>query len=63
MTFSHSSSRRKAAPVKGAMYGTPALAATGVDAREVGVPTAPMRAKTLRSWISRWVLAMAASGS
>ena len=56
-------SRRKSAPVNGAMYGTPAAAAIGVAARDVGVPTAPMRAKTRSSSISFRVLTIAASGS
>jgi hypothetical protein len=56
-------SRRKAAPVNGAMNGTPASIAIGSAASEVGVPTAPIRAKTLFSPISFWVFATAASGS
>ena len=55
--------RRNSAPVNGAMYGTPASLATGVAEREVGVPTAPISAKTPSSSIRRMVLAMAASGS
>ena len=63
MTLAHLGSRRNAAPVNGAMYGTPASAATGVAERDVGVPTAPIRANTCSSSISRRVLAIAASGS
>ena len=58
-----STSRRKAAPVKGATKGTLASRATGVAEREVGVPTSPMRAKTPSSCISSLVLVAASSGS
>ena len=63
ITLPNSESRRKPAPVKGAMYGLPAAAATGRAEREVGVPTAPMRANTCSCSNSAAVLAMAASGS
>ena len=56
-------SRRKAAPVNGAMKGTPALAATGVAEREVGVPTSPIKANTSWSSMRLRVLRAAASGS
>ena len=56
-------SLRKAAPVKGAMKGTPESAATGVAERDVGVPTSPIRAKTLSSLMSELVLVAASSGS
>ena len=46
-------SRRNAAPVKGAIYGTPASAATGAADLDVGVPTAPISANTPSSSISR----------
>ena len=56
-------SRRNSAPVKGPMYGTPAALATGVAERDVGVPTAPMSAKTSCSLMSLRVFVAAASGS
>ena len=61
--LSQSSFRRKPAPVNGATYGMPAAAATGVAERDVGVPTAPIKANTSSLSISAVVLAMAASGS
>ena len=63
MMLSHLGSRRKAAPVNGAMYGMPAAAAIGVAERDVGVPTAPISANTLSISISSTVFAIAASGS
>ena len=61
--FRHSGSRRKAAPVNGAMNGTWASAATGVAERDVGVPTSPISAKTPSESMSCCVLVTAASGS
>ena len=63
MMLSHFGSRRNAAPVNGAMYGTPSAAAIGVADRDVGVPTAPMSANTLCDSIKCCVWATASSGS
>jgi hypothetical protein len=54
--------RRISAPVKGPTNGTPAASAIGFEAAEVGVPTEPMRAKTLLS-MSFLVASMVRFGS